>query len=153
MTMRIVKAPRLKPKANISFGITVVAAGKFVKVDDVALETVAEGAAENGIGLERRGADPVVVISHAFGIREVDAFEDSPDIRPPYLGGGIAGAVGQQDGHSAPPPRIKLRCAQLQVHLARTAGKARAPGDLAGVARNRAQALIAVARAYFFLTH
>jgi hypothetical protein len=45
--------------------------------------------------------DLVVVISHVFGIREVDAFEDSPDIRPPYLGGGIAGAVGQQDDYSA----------------------------------------------------
>jgi len=59
------------------------------------------------MGLERRGADPVVEISHMFR-NSRGRFKDPPDIRPLYLGGGLAGAIGQQDDSSAhATPQIK----------------------------------------------
>ena len=44
-----------------------VAAGKFVDLDDVALEAETKCAAENGERLERRGADAVIVERHLIG--------------------------------------------------------------------------------------
>ena len=86
-------------------GIPPVAASEFVEIDDVALQTEAERAAEYGKRLEGGGSDAVVVERNLIGAREIERFEHTPDIGTPDLRRGVTRAVGQQNdfpAHASP---------------------------------------------------
>src|SRR5262249_35090869 len=90
-----------------------------VGLDDVALQSDAEDAAEEGERLEGRGADPVMVVRNlaeraprALGLRrlfQVERLVQAPDIRLEEFGRTVSGAVGEDNDRlrrlwHAPPP-------------------------------------------------
>ena len=85
---------------------TIVAAGELVDIQHVALQAEAERAAQDRKRFERRGADAIVVKRDLLRTRQVKRFKNAPDVCPPDLAGGIAGAVREQDdplvGHRKP---------------------------------------------------
>src|SRR6476661_4622930 len=94
-------APAETKSVDAVVRIAIIAAGKFVNIDYVALEAIPEGASENSERLERRGADAVVIERDLVGAGQVQRLEGAPDIGAPHLRRGIAGAVGQQNNISA----------------------------------------------------
>jgi len=60
-----------------------------------------ESAAEDRIGLNEESADTVVIESRPVAPGKIPRLEGAPDIGAPDLGGGIAGAVREQDDFSA----------------------------------------------------
>ena len=75
----------------------VVPAQERVELDDVALETPAERAADQRQRLERGGADPVVVDRDLIGLGEIERLEQPPDVAAPDPGRRVTGPVGQED--------------------------------------------------------
>src|SRR4029077_19981766 len=84
--------------------VIVVATDELVGVEDVALEAIAERAAQDRQRNERGRADPIVVFRGLGIALKVQRLEHPPDIRAPDAGGGVVGAVGKNNnvgaGHS-----------------------------------------------------
>ena len=74
-----------------------VPADELVDVDDVAPQSDAEGAAEDGERFETRRANSVVIERNLIGTREIQRLEGPPNVRAPDGSRGISGAVGKHD--------------------------------------------------------
>ncbi|MHC2307002.1 hypothetical protein ACVIJ1_003472 [Bradyrhizobium elkanii] len=77
--------------------VIVVPADELVGIEDVALEAIAEGAAEDGQRNEFRRADAVVILGGLRIALQIERLEYPPDIGAPDAGSGVAGAVGQNN--------------------------------------------------------
>ncbi|MGY4423594.1 hypothetical protein ACVWY2_006043 [Bradyrhizobium sp. JR6.1] len=77
--------------------VVVVAADEFVGIQDIALEAVAEGAAEQRERDEGRRADAVIILGGLRVALQIQRLEYPPDIGAPDAGSGVAGAVGQDN--------------------------------------------------------
>jgi hypothetical protein len=62
-----------------------ISAREFVEGDDIAAETNAEGATEQGPWLEGGGANAVIVAGNLFVVGQIQRAEHAPDVGAPNL--------------------------------------------------------------------
>src|SRR5207248_8150918 len=96
-------AAETEPVDVVSF--LVISAYEFVEVDDVALESPSQGAADGGEILVGGRPDAVIVLRELVCFRLIQRLKQTPDVGLLRLGRAVAGAIGEKDdffGHGFP---------------------------------------------------
>jgi hypothetical protein len=80
---------------------------QIYEINDIALETYAEGAAENGEWFEGRRSDAVVIKRYLIRSGQIESSEHAPDVGSPDLGCRVARSIRKENdafAHGPLPP-------------------------------------------------
>jgi hypothetical protein len=80
------------PKYLIILGVA-IPADEFVEIPHIPFQAVAEHPCDDRERLERRAADSIVVKNLVIGPRHIEGFKETPNVGPPYPGGGTARSI------------------------------------------------------------
>src|ERR1700738_3556738 len=86
---------------NLIVFVLIIAADKFINIDDVAFQSIAESAAQNRERFEARSPYAIIIKRHLIRIRQIKRVERTPDVCAPEGGRGVSGAVRQHNDFSS----------------------------------------------------